>query len=90
MSKISILKRQRNNIKKKKYNKYKINIVKNKIKEFKKNIIKLDNKKINKNKSLLFSILDKLKNKKILTLNKISRIKSILSKLINKNIKLAH
>ncbi|MDH3004292.1 MAG: 30S ribosomal protein S20 [Candidatus Shikimatogenerans sp. JK-2022] len=86
MSSKSVLKRQRNNIKKRKYNKYIYNITKKLIKKFKKNLIinKLDKDIILKDFYLLYSKLDKLKRKKILHLNKISRIKSKLSNLINK------
>lgn len=82
----SVLKRQRKNIKNKIYNKYKYKTVKTFIKKFKKDLVinKLEKNIVIKKITLLFSMLDKLKNKKILHLNKVSRIKSKLSNLINK------
>ncbi|WGH25524.1 MAG: 30S ribosomal protein S20 [Candidatus Shikimatogenerans bostrichidophilus] len=86
MSNKSVLKRQRQNIKKRKYNKYKKKTIKILIKNIKKDLIekKIDNIKILKNLSFVFSKLDKLRIKKIIHINKVSRIKSQLSNLVNK------
>ncbi|WGH25243.1 MAG: 30S ribosomal protein S20 [Candidatus Shikimatogenerans bostrichidophilus] len=86
MSSKSVLKRQRKNIKEKRYNRYKYRTAKTFIKKFKKDLIfhKLDKNVLLKKVSILFSMLDKLKKKKILHCNKVSRIKSKLSNLINK------
>ncbi|MDH3004884.1 MAG: 30S ribosomal protein S20 [Candidatus Shikimatogenerans sp. JK-2022] len=83
----SVLKRQRQNIKKKIYNKKKYNNIKTYIKEFKKELIEnknLEKKNIFKKLYILYSRLDKFKRKKIIHFKKIYRIKSKLSNLINK------
>ncbi|WGH27185.1 MAG: 30S ribosomal protein S20 [Candidatus Shikimatogenerans bostrichidophilus] len=85
MSNKSVLKRNRQNIKKRKYNKYKIIKLKNLIKNFKKKFKIYNFNKNNKYLSKIFSFLDKLKIKKIIHINKSSRIKSQLSNLINNN-----
>ncbi|MDH3004702.1 MAG: 30S ribosomal protein S20 [Candidatus Shikimatogenerans sp. JK-2022] len=82
----SVLKRQRQNIKRRKYNKYKYKTLKTFIKKFKKNLLinKIDKTIIIKDLYFLYSKLDKLKQKNILHLNKVARIKKQLSTLIQK------
>ncbi|WGH25802.1 MAG: 30S ribosomal protein S20 [Candidatus Shikimatogenerans bostrichidophilus] len=86
MSSISVLKRKRKNIKKKIYNKYRYKTAKTLIKKFKKLLLinKIDKKEKIQNLYKIYSIIDKLKKKRIIHLNKASRIKSKLSNLLNK------